>query len=92
MLNSAPKANNMEPILPVQQPIPVQAAVEIARKYNKRIVVITAVGDDGYVHTATHGVTIEDAKVAASLGESLNAALGGDLTQKIVFQDLPIDL
>lgn len=82
----------MPPILPVNQPIPVKVAAEIARAFSKRIVVITAIGDDGYVHTATYGVTPYDAKVAASLGESLNAALGGDLTQKIVFQDLPIDL
>lgn len=77
---------------PNMQPIPVKAAFDIAKIYAKRIVVITAIGDDGYVHTATYGVTPDDAKVAASLGESLNAALGGDLTQKIVFQDLPIDL
>jgi predicted PolB exonuclease-like 3'-5' exonuclease len=69
--------------------IPVKAAADIANAYQKRIVVITAVGTDGYVHTATYGVTEGESLLAARFGEEFNAMMGGDQSRKVVFQDLP---
>ncbi len=57
--------------------IPVTAAKEIAKKYDKdQVIVITWDKAHGMMHVTTYGKTVEDCKQAAEGGNKLKEVLG----------------
>jgi hypothetical protein len=70
------------------QPIPVSAAAEIAERFAKSIVVITAY-DRQYelTHTTTYGRDAQDKLDAAAAGEYLHRCAGGDLSKREIYED-----
>ena len=74
----------MKPYLP----IPVEFAREVARKFDKDIVIICAWSNEhALLHTTTYGVNPEDKIHAAKGGEIAATALGMDLKAKIPTED-----
>ena len=71
------------------KPIPVKAAADIAREYDKRVVCVIALGADNRIYTATYGVEPDDKITAAALGEMFTLRAGGDLSRVDMFEDLP---
>lgn len=72
--------------------IPVAAAVEIAEKFTKDVVVILAWSHEHHqFHTVTYGVAPKDKTPAAKLGEMVTAAAGADMTRKEFVEDFRKD-
>ena len=70
------------------QPVPVEAAKLIARRYDKSIVVILAYDAEHRVtHTTTYGESEKDKIYAAAGGDRCAEALGCDLQLKTTFED-----
>jgi len=68
--------------------IPVETAREIARTFDKQIVVICAWNHDhGKLHTVTYGVEPDDKINAAKAGELCAKALGMDLSKRESVED-----
>lgn len=69
--------------------IPVSAAREIAKKYDKSIVIINAWDPEhGLLHTTTWGRNKEECGWAAEGGKISAKALGADLEQAVHYQKL----
>lgn len=70
------------------KPIPVETARQIARDFDKQIVVICAWNHDHkLLHTVTYGVQPKDKISAANAGDICTKALGMDLTRSDVTED-----
>jgi voltage-gated potassium channel Kch len=73
-------------------PVPVQAAREIAEKYEKSHVIINTWDSvHGLLHTTTYGVTEQQKHQAAIGGEKAAIALGADLGKADKFEDFRRD-
>lgn len=70
------------------QPVPVDAAKQIATGFQKSVVVILCFDRTHQrVHTTTYGVAPTDKDWAAEWGEIATRAIGTDLDQKISYED-----
>jgi hypothetical protein len=69
-------------------PIPVEAARQIARKFDKQVVVICAWNHEhAQLHTVTYGSQPKDKISAAMAGEICAKALGTDLAESKTYED-----
>lgn len=74
------------------QPVPVETAKSIATEFNKSMVVILSYdAASGQTHTTTYGVSAVDKENAAAAGEKATAAIGSDLSRRVVFEDFHRD-
>lgn len=72
--------------------VPVAAAIEIAAKFDKSMVVILAWDPvHQLTHTTTYGVSAFEKEQAASVGEICAQAIGSDLSKKTNFEDFHKD-
>lgn len=70
------------------KPIPVETARQIAREFDKQIVIICAwSAEHELLHTTTYGATPEDKIKAANGGETCAKALGMDISKKDFTED-----
>lgn len=70
------------------KPIPVKAAVDIAKGYDKSVVIIVAWDPiHGLLHTTTFGITDAEKQWAATGGEIINKALGGMPALGVTYED-----
>ncbi len=72
-------------------PIPVAEAKSLGDRYDKSIVIVFA-WDPTFelIHTTTYGKSVQDKEWAAKGGEIATAALGGEVLQKLEFEDYRI--
>lgn len=69
-------------------PVPVEAARQIADRYEKTVVVILAYDPlSELIHTTTYGRGAQEKEVAAWAGEQAAKAVGCDLQQKRTYAD-----
>lgn len=70
------------------KPVPVEAARELADKYDKSIVLIWSWDPvHGLLHTTTYGKSLQEKHWAAQGGEIAAKALGAIMTEKEVYED-----
>jgi len=68
---------NLKGHMPPYKGIPIAAARDIAKTYNKnQVIILTWDAVHGRTHVTTYGRTVEDCKQAAEGGNKLKKALG----------------
>ncbi len=73
-------------------PVPVEAAKDIAERFQKSIVIIFAHDPvHGQIHTTTFGVSAQEKLWAAQGGEIATKALGGVTELSVEFQDYRLE-
>ena len=73
--------------------VPVHVAKAISEQYDKSMVVVLAYDPvHELTHTTTYGVSAFDKENAAAAGEKATVALGGDLANRIEWEDFHSDM
>lgn len=70
------------------KPVPVQVAADIAKDFDKSIVIVASWDNiSGLLHITTYGDKMEEKAWAASGGEIVNKALGGDWEKRKYYEN-----